>query len=165
MNIPLSSLRNVNEIVKYIQEAHDNNHDAALTTIEKVLSKLNELHYSPTPGVPHTTTCTSTENKDINSFRPGIPTLNASFQRSLQCSFCTKIFSTFSRGHYCRSCGFMFCRKCAAVKQILPHPFGYESTPVRVCEICLGYFQGALDIHFEKQSSQGGQVRNIYSSK
>ena len=84
----------------------------------------------------------------------GIPKRGAKLRYSRECAKCTKRISTpFAKGYHCHSCGFMFCRKCAMHKQILPHRFGYGDIPMRACDDCVNWFQSALDRIIDEKSS------------
>lgn len=89
------------------------------------------------------------ESSNGSNQRPGIPMVKARKMDNDQCSRCSKSFNPFHRSKHCTTCGFAFCPKCVAHQQVLPTCFGYQSEPMRICDLCAGWFQKALDRYFE----------------
>ncbi|KAI8379331.1 uncharacterized protein BYT42DRAFT_568429 [Radiomyces spectabilis] len=55
-------------------------------------------------------------------------------ERCKECYKCRKPFTLLRRKHHCRSCGQIFCAKCAS--HIIPRKMYKQKGPVRVCNFC-----------------------------
>lgn len=138
-----------NKMLKELEIAFREKNDSQFHTI---LNKLNTSLKKETLNnkkLSSTITSLDLTIKDI----PGVPRKGAKLRHLKKCSSCSKKFgTTFGRGHNCRSCGYMFCRKCSSNKQILPHRFGYGDIPMRACDDCVKWFQTALDDVFDNKA-------------
>lgn len=81
--------------------------------------------------------------------RPGVPTVNARPLEGEHCKRCSRSFNAFHRSKNCTACGFSFCLKCVSNQQVLPTCFGYKTNAMRVCDLCVVWFQRALDRYFD----------------
>ncbi|CAI5745053.1 unnamed protein product [Peronospora destructor] len=79
---------------------------------------------------------------------PGLPVPHARVRCNSSCSGCGKSLHSFHRSKNCAACGFVFCLKCSSKKLVLPSRFGYRYESVRACDLCVRWFQKAMDCYF-----------------
>ncbi|CAG8602955.1 4921_t:CDS:2 [Paraglomus brasilianum] len=76
-----------------------------------------------------------------------------------ECYICKVNFTTWRRKHHCRTCGLIFCSKCAS-NIISGEKYGHDGQ-MRVCDLCLSLMKE----HGDYDENDNGDCKRVYYEK